>query len=290
MQTDYKSHELNLYSDDNKCHLFFKDGQLNPQWAPGFGQGQKFQYVRYTQVDDGGYMHPIVVAGLHYLDTNGFVSGVGWSFYEVKNSIADEVKNRTDADTKLSTDLATEVKAREDAVAAEAKARSATDQSIIATMVADNKMHTDNFNLLGAQIVTEHNARVAAVADEKKGREDGDAFLQAQVGGLWGGLQTIETDSKNRDNALDVKLSQEKSRAEGAEASLSARIDTEIADRKSEVSRLDGRIDFITHNVDGAAIDSLSEIVAQFSQNGQGYASRLAYLEAVVSALVAKSQ
>jgi hypothetical protein len=290
MQTDYKSHELNLYSDDNKCHLFFKDGQLNPQWAPGFGQGQKFQYVRYTQVDDGGYMHPIVVAGLHYLDTNGFVSGVGWSFYEVKNSIADEVKNRTDADTKLSTDLATEVKAREDAVAAEAKARSATDQSIIATMVADNKMHTDNFNLLGSQIVTEHNARVAAVADEKKGREDGDAFLQAQVGGLWGGLQTIETDSKNRDNALDVKLSQEKSRAEGAEASLSARIDTEIADRKSEVSRLDGRIDFITHNVDGAAIDSLSEIVAQFSQNGQGYASRLAYLEAVVSALVAKSQ
>jgi hypothetical protein len=290
MQTDYKSHELNLYSGDNKCHLFFKDGQVNPDWAPGFGVGQKFQYVRYTQVDDGGYMHPIVVAGLHYLDTNGFVSGVGWSFYEVKNSIADEVKNRTDADSKLTTDLASEVKARQDAVDAEAKARSATDQSIIATIVADNKMHTDNFNLLGAQIVTEHNARVAAVADEKKGREDADAFLQAQVGGLWGGLQTIESDSKTRDSALDVKLSQEKSRAEGAEASLSGRIDTEITDRKSDVSRLDGRIDFITNNVDGAAIDSLSEIVAQFSQNGQGYASRLAYLEAVVSALVAKSQ
>jgi hypothetical protein len=290
MQTDYKSHELNLYSGDNKCHLFFKDGQVNPDWAPGFGVGQKFQYVRYTQVDDGGYMHPIVVAGLHYLDTNGFVSGVGWSFYEVKNSISDEVKNRTDADSKLTTDLATEVKARQDAIDAEAKARSATDQSIIATIVADNKMHTDNFNLLGAQIVSENKARVAAVADEKKGREDADAFLQAQVGGLWGGLQTIEADSKTRDSALDVKLSQEKSRAEGAEASLSARIDTEIMDRKSDVSRLDGRIDFITNNVDGAAIDSLSEIVAQFSQNGQGYASRLAYLEAVVSALVAKTQ
>ena len=287
---DYKSHELNLYSGDNKCHLFFKDGQSNPEWAPGFGQNQKFQYVRYTQVDDAGYMHPIVVAGLHYLDTNGFVSGVGWSFYEVKNSITDEVKNRTDADSKLTTDLASEVKAREDAVAAEAKARSATDQNIIATMVADNKMHTDNFNLLGAQIVSENKARVNAVADEKKGREDADAFLQAQVGGLWGGLQTIESDSKNRDNALDVKLSQEKSRAEGAEASLSGRIDTEIMDRKSDINRLDGRIDFITSNVDGAAIDSLSEIVAQFSQNGQGYASRLSYLEAVVASLVNKSQ
>jgi hypothetical protein len=290
MQTDYKSHELNLYSGDNKCHLFFKDGQSNPQWAPGFGANQKFQYVRYTEVEDGGYMHPIVVAGLHYLDTNGFVSGVAWSFYEVKNSVTDEAKARNDADIKIATDLQTEVKARQDAIDAEAKARSETDQSIISTVVGINTMHTDNFNLLGAQIVTENKARVAAVADEKKGREDGDAFLQSQVGGLWGGLQTIEADSKTRDNALDVKLSQEKSRAEGAEASLSARIDTEIADRKSEVSRLDGRIDFITHNVDGAAIDSLSEIVAQFSQNGQGYASRLAYLEAVVSALVAKSQ
>ncbi len=71
--------------------------------------------------------------------------------------------------------------------------------------------------------------------------------------------------------------------------SLSARIDMEIVDRKNDINRLDGRIDFITNNVDGAAIDSLSEIVAQFSQNGQGYASRLSYLEAVVSALVAKA-
>ena len=61
-------------------------------------------------------------------------------------------------------------------------------------------------------------------------------------------------------------------------------------DRKSDINRLDGRIDFITSNVDGAAIDSLSEIVAQFSQNGQGYASRLSYLEAVVASLVNKSQ
>jgi hypothetical protein len=280
---DYKSHELNLYSDDNKCHLFFKDGQLNPQWAPGFGQGQKFQYVRYTQVDDGGYMHPIVVAGLHYLDTNGFVSGVGWSFYEVKNSITDEAKARNDADIKIATDLQTEVKARQDAIDAEAKARSETDQSIISTIVAENKMHTDNFNLLGAQIVSENKARVAAVSAETKARQDTDANLLSAI-------QSVEADSKTRDSALDVVISQERSRAEGAESSLSGRIDTEITNRQSEVSRLDGRIDFITSNVDGAAIDSLSEIVAQFSQNGQGYASRLSYLEAVVSALVAKNQ
>jgi hypothetical protein len=55
------------------------------------------------------------------------------------------------------------------------------------------------------------------------------------------------------------------------------------------VSRLDGRVNFIANNVDGAAIDSLTEIIAQFSQNGQGYASRLTYLESVVAALVNKS-
>ena len=283
LPVDYKSHELNLYSDDNKCHLFYKDGQLNPQWAPGFGQGQKFQYVRYTQVDDGGYMHPIVVAGLHYLDTNGFVSGVGWSFYEVKNSITQEAKDRNDADIKIATDLQTEVTDRKSAIDAEAKARSETDQSIISTIVAENKMHTDNFNLLGAQIVSENKARIAAVSAEAKARGDADA-------NLFSAIQSVEADSKTRDSALDVKLSQEKSRAEGAEASLSNRIDTEITDRKSDVSRLDGRIDFITNNADGAAIDSLAEIVSQFNLNGATLASRLTYLEQVVASLVNKSQ
>ena len=77
---DYKSHELNIYSADNNCHLFLRDGKTNPEWAPGFGIGQKFQYLRYTEVGDAGYMHPIVIAGLYYLDTNGFVSGVGFFF------------------------------------------------------------------------------------------------------------------------------------------------------------------------------------------------------------------
>jgi hypothetical protein len=91
------------------------------------------------------------------------------------------------------------------------------------------------------------------------------------------------------DRPVDAFLGQQ-NRALDAEAVVQANVEAEAKERKSEVSRLDGRIDFITSNVDGAAIDSLSEIVAQFSQNGQGYASRLAYLEAVISALVAKTQ
>ncbi len=69
MQTDYKSHELNIYSADHNCHILLRNCKVNPEWAPDFGIGQKFQHLRYTEVGDAGYMHPIVVAGLHYLDT-----------------------------------------------------------------------------------------------------------------------------------------------------------------------------------------------------------------------------
>ena len=118
----------------------------------------------------------------------------------------------------------------------------------------------------------------------------------------------VESDSKARDtvltddlkaevsnrtaavSAIDGKLTVERTRAIDAEAVVQANVDAEAKTRVSEVKRLDGRIDFITNNADGAAIDSLSELLSQFTQNGQGYASRLLYLESVVSALVAKTQ
>jgi hypothetical protein len=250
---DYKAHELNLYSDDNKCHLFFKDGQMNPQWAPGFGLNQKYHYIRYTQVDDGGYMHPIVVAGLHYLDTNGFVSGVGWSFYEVKNSITQEAKDRDDADRKLTTDLADEKKARED---------------------TDSKLNTD-------------------LSDEKKSRVNADDFLQAQIGGLWSGLQTIEADSKTRDSALDIKISFEKSRAESSEAKLQSNIDTEITDRKNAIAGVQSQVDAILQG-SSANLNTFIELVNDYnnqlnSVGNTNYIARISYLESIVAQLVNKS-
>ncbi len=142
------------------------DGKNNPEWAPGFGIVQKFQYLRYTEVGDAGYMHPIVVAGLHYLDTNGFVSGVGWSFYEVKNSITTEAQTLGDADTKLTTDLVNESKARADT--AEAKARHDADAKLSEALVADSKMHTDNASLSQTQITNEVKFRGVAVSAKQK--------------------------------------------------------------------------------------------------------------------------
>ncbi len=58
----------------------------------------------------------------------------------------------------------------------------------------------------------------------------------------------------------------------------------------ADVKRLDRRVDFITTNMDPAAISSLSEFVTQFSQNGANNASRLTYLEGIIASLVNKSQ
>ena len=240
---DYNSHQLDLYSDDNKCHLFLRDGKTNPAWAPGFGVGQKYQYLRYTEVADAGYMHPIVVAGLHYLDTNGFVSGVGWSFYEVKNSITAEAQTRADADSKLTTDLGAESKARADA-----------DSKLTADLEAEVKRATNLEN------------------------------------GLWATIQIVEAESKTRDAAIDVKIQFEKTRAETAEGKLTTDLGAEAKARQDADTKLSDRIDFIVSNTNPSSIDSLSEIVAQFSQNGQGYADRLTYLENVVTALVNKSR
>ena len=112
--------------------------------------------------------------------------------------------------------------------------------------------------------------------------------LKSMVSG--GGVQSNENDSKNRDSALDVKIQFEKTRAETAEGKVQANIDDEAKARADADTKLSDRIDFIVSNTNPSAIDSLSEIVAQFSQNGVGYADRLTYLEGVVAALVNKSR
>ncbi len=90
------------------------------------------------------------------------------------------------------------------------------------------------------------------------------------MGGLWGGLQTTEAESKTRDTALDGKITVERNRAETPEGKLITNLSSEAKARAYADSKLSDRIDFIVSNTNPSAIDSLSEIVSQFSQNGQG--------------------
>ena len=205
--TDYKAHELNIYSNNNVGRLKFQDGK-GTGLGPGFGTTQEYIFAKYTDDAKGIMQWPVCIPELHTIDNaTGSVMGVAWYIMDTRSKVDDEKKDRADADSKLTSDLADEVANRGTAV-----------------------------------------------------------------------------------SAVDGKLTVERTRALAAEGVIQANVDAEISDRKSEISRLDGRIDFITNNADGAAIDSLAEIVAQFNSNGATLASRIEYLEGVVASLVNKSQ
>lgn len=193
------------------------------------------------------------------------------------------------------------------AVAAETKLQQNVD-SETASRVATDNYHT-------AQIAQEISDRQTGnqqleikLNSEVSRAQASELVLTNNVATVSAGLASEVSERKSEVVRLDARILQEivtrgdsvfneSQLREAADLALGVRCDglvagaaAEVAERVSEVKRLDGRLDWITHNVDGAAIDSLSEIVAQFSQNGQGYAARLAWLEGVVADLVNKTQ
>lgn len=258
---DYKSKELNLYSNNGVGHLKFQDGK-GTGLGPGFGQNQEYIFAKYTDSANGNMQWPVCIPELFTIDnSSGYVLNIGWTITDEQKKLVDEIARAGSAESKLTTDLAQEVADRKFAVSAEAYNRGAAIQSIREDLQTESTIRNngDNANL---QVISDLSAHV----------------------------DVMEADSKTRDTALDGKLTVERTRALAAEGVVQANVDAEAKSRISEVKRLDGRIDFITNNSDGAAIDSLAEIVSQFSINGQTYANRLTYLEGIVSALVNKSQ
>jgi len=193
------------------------------------------------------------------------------------------------------------------AVAAETKLQQNVD-SETASRVATDNYHT-------AQIAQEISDRQTGdfqldikLNSEVSRAQASELVLTSNVASVTAGLATEVSERKAEIVRVDARILQEiQTRGdsvfneaqlrEAADVKLGARCDglvssvaAEVAQRVSEVSRLDGRLDFITHNSDPTALDSLSEIVAQFSNNGMGYAARLAWLEGVVQDLVNKTQ
>jgi hypothetical protein len=261
LPVDYKSKELNLYSNNGVGHLKFQDGKGSGK-GPGFGTNQEYIFAKYTDSANGTMQWPVCIPELFTIDNaSGSVLNIAWTITDEQKKLAEEKVARQNEDFALGAQLST----------------------------------------LNLNITAESKARADAVSDEAKARIDGDAKSASDLAtesaarqqadnGNWATILIVEADSKTRDSALEVKLGVESTRASGAEALIQSNLDAEMVVRSDEIQRLDDRIDFITHNVDGAAIDSLSEIVSQFSTNGQTYANRLTYLENIVAALVNKSQ
>jgi hypothetical protein len=186
-----------------------------------------------------------------------------------------ETTHRTNADDALSgrittvaNDLLTETKAREgdvktvtNALGAEVKARADADGLIQIALL----------NINSAAFLLDADYKLAVSEEMKRAMAAEAAELKRAT---------------ERENLIDTAVMTEGGRAMEAEYVLTTGLTAENKRATEKEAKLDARIDFITANIDSAAIDSLSEIVAQFSTNGQGYADRLAYLEGVVQALL----
>lgn len=316
---DYKSHELNLYSNNNVGRLKFEDGKGTNK-APGFGQNQEYIFAKYTDSASGAMQWPLVIPSLHTIDdSTGTVMGVSYWIGDAKQKLLDESKERKAEDAKLQSNIATEsatrlaqisslssmiaveINDRKNGDSAEAKLREDGDAKLASDLAAETaaRQQADNGNWATILIVeADSKARdlaldakiVGEINVEAQARIEGDNAAIARHNDLTVFVNNVNVDSMNRDYALDTKLGIETTRASDAEVTLQLSLEAEAKIRGDDVKRLDDRIDFIQSNVDPVAIDSLTEIVSQFSQNGQTYASRLTYLEGVVASLVNKSQ
>jgi hypothetical protein len=197
---------------------------------------------------------------------------------ETSRAVAAETKLQQNVDSETASRVATD-NYHTAQIAQEISDRQTGNQQL------EIKLNSEVSRAQASELVLTNNVATvsAGLASEVSERKSEVVRLDSRV------LQEIQTrgDSLYNESVLreaaDVKLG---ARCDGLVSSVAA----EVAQRVSEVKRLDGRLDFITSNVDGAAIDSLSEIVSQFSQNGVGYAARLAWLEGVVADLVNKTQ
>jgi uncharacterized small protein (DUF1192 family) len=281
MSNLFRSKVINLYSDDEAHHLRVKP------------QADRVDVL----YDLGGL--PIEIGAL----TTGSVH-VGDKMQQNTDDIVAEESRATAAEGVLTANLSsesdraqaaelanqtafTDEKARVDAhelfvageIATEVAARQADVASLSSQLTAETQSRQAADAVHSADIVAEQTraideeARIESKFDAYQVSNDADKAAQDLA------HTDFKTSAEGRLDALEAADIADKDELQG-------NIDTETADRVSEVARLDSRIDNALSNVDPAALDSLSEIVDKFNADGATYAQRLTDIEAALAALV----
>ena len=281
--TDYKSRELNLYHDEG-YKLQVRPTASSSEAGPGFS----FKTTNSSGAGDWGVYCPQLKVDTMF-GVRGVGSMIGMHEYHINNlnvNLPAEVLRATNAESVLQQNI--------NAEAATRASNDATHSASIAAEISDRqtgdyqldvKINNEISRAQASELVlTNHTAQIDLdVKAEVAARVAADSKLN----------DTLVSESAAR-IAADFKFSADLSAETVARTSavdlLTTSVSNESNQRKDEVKRLDGRIDFITHNTDPAALDSLSEIVSNFSVNGASYASRLSLLEGIVQELVNRTQ
>jgi len=283
MMPDRKSRELTLHRDDGykfRIEKVVGNDELGPCFSlkttTTSGAGDFGIYIAALKVDT---MNGVRMVG----------SSLGMHEYYINSlnvSVPAEVVRATNAEANLQANINAEASARlsqdnahSASIAQEISDRQTGDYQL------DVKVSSETARAQATELVLTNSLAQTDldVAAEEKARTDADTKLNDAV--------SAEVKARgDADYRLTTDLSSESKARADADSKLAVDLASEVAERKSEFKRVDGRIDFITSNTDPSALDSLSEIVSNFSINGASYASRLAWLEEVVQELVNKSQ
>lgn len=284
LPVDYRSHELNLYFADNSKKFRVLPFLNDPETGSCF----ELKTTDSKNVgNDGIYIEYLMT------NTNHGKLGVGATLSNLKDrtttletGLVSEISSRTAGDAKNASDIVYEAGVRL------AQVNSLSSQ--IAVEISARQ--TDTFNL-DNKISIEAGARSAADAVHTGAIASANSAISAEVAERKSEIVRVDAAILQEIQTRGDSVYNEAQLRTAADASLNSRCDLLFADavyeqseRKSEIARVDGRIDFIQSNVDPAAIDSLTEIVNNFNVNGASYASRLSWLESVVQQLLNKSQ
>ena len=276
-QPDYKSRELNLYFADNSKKFRVTPVLNDPEVGSCF---ELKTTDNKNAGNDGIYIEYLMT------NTNHGKLGVGSNLSNLKDratslegGLSTETADRKSADSKLQANIDSE-----------AATRLAQDQTHTAAIAQEISDRTTGDFFLNAAIVSEIATRAAAdvvltnaaaqlnldLSAEVKERKSEVVRLDARI------LQEIQTRGDSVYNESNLRIAADDVigvRCDGLVTSVAAL----SASTSADVKRIDGRIDFITSNVDA---DSLTEIVNNFNSSGATYASRLSFLEGIVQQLV----
>ena len=283
MMQNYQSRELNIFTADGKGQFRVSDVSGT---VPGFGATVKVFSMGFTGSNaDGGTLY---VPQL-YSQVDGNPGHVGYSLSfllagktSIEGALAAEASTRASADSVNSLAISNEATARASAdsyhaqgLSTETFARQSADQALDTKIsqesgarIADISTVTQAIGATNQQLTYENqraqSAEAAIVATElveKSARIAGDTSL----------LMSLNAETESR---LQADQKQASDLVIEAARSLAAE------------SKLSDRIDFIVSNANPTAIDSLTEIVANFTTNGTTYAQRLTDIESILQVLL----
>ena len=300
IQLATRSKALNVWTADELSY-----GRIAPSGAvPSdldfkFQEGQGFVAVTRLAHYHNGFRFVLgeQLAGMA-ADTAAETSRAGAAEQKISGDLAVESKRAFDAEGALSQSLAAEV------------ARANTAEGVIMTAVADEVVARQSaFTSVSTSLALEAAARSAAddstssrITSEVSRLDGADAALNARADTIWSGVTGLDTRLSLRiqgNEQLDaIHVSAFDSRITEITSQQLPTLSTSIANETARAQQIENnlqqQITSLLANTDATALNSLAELVADYSANGSGVntalqaaLARIDQLEQTVAALQA---